>query len=240
MSKLSHDQIIKEVAAKGFTLEKDDGYENVNSRILVRCKNNHLLETCLSDMRKVSFCCPKCDCNLDFVNPDVVPDKTNGIFRLIAFDQATEHFGVSIFDNGELVFYKLYMFSGLMNIRLARIYKFVADVVLAQWKPDFIMMEDIQYQNGILTYKILAMLLGVIQTACTAANVEFECVSPNVWRKYAGTCGKNRQEEKKLSVALVKEKYGINVSDDVAEAILIGRYGVIMHKPKPKAAFGDL
>ena len=41
-------------------------------------------------------------------------------------------------------------------------------------------MEDIQYQNGVLTFKVLAMLLGVVQTACAAAKVPFEVVSPNV------------------------------------------------------------
>lgn len=100
-------------------------------------------------------------------------------------------------------------------------------------------MEDIQYQsNGILTFKVLAMLLGVIQTSCAEHNIPFEAVSPNVWRKYAGTNGANRREEKMLSVAMVKEKYNIKVSDDVAEAILIGRYGAMMHKRELKG-FGQ-
>lgn len=42
-----------------------------------------------------------------------------------------------------------------------------------------------------------------------------------------------------LSVAVVKEKYGINVSDDVAEAILIGQYGSRTHKKEYKCAFGS-
>ena len=100
-------------------------------------------------------------------------------------------------------------------------------------------MEDIQYQYGaVLTYKILAMLLGIIEVACNEANVKYEVVSPNVWRKYAGTAGKSRREEKMLSVAVVKEKYGVKVTDDVAEAILIGRYGAMNHKPEVKMAFG--
>jgi hypothetical protein len=42
-------------------------------------------------------------------------------------------------------------------------------------------MEDIQYQqNGILTFKVLAMLLGVVQTCCAAAHIPYEAVSPNV------------------------------------------------------------
>lgn len=43
-------------------------------------------------------------------------------------------------------------------------------------------MEDIQYQprSGIMTFKILAMLLGVIQTICEERQVPYEAVSPNV------------------------------------------------------------
>lgn len=42
-------------------------------------------------------------------------------------------------------------------------------------------MEDIQYQqNGILTFKVLAMLLGVTETACAEKDIPFEVVSPNV------------------------------------------------------------
>lgn len=65
-------------------------------------------------------------------------------------------------------------------------------------------MEDIQYQHGaVVTYKILAMLLGVIEVCCMKHGINYEVVSPNVWRKYAGTCGKTRTEEKQLSVATV-------------------------------------
>lgn len=124
-----------------------------------------------------------------------------------------------------------------MANRLAKIRALLVDTIIKQWCPDLIVMEDIQQQHGaILTYKILAMLLGVIQETCAEKGVEFDVVSPNVWRKYAGTAGKTRQEEKKLSVALVQQKYHITVSDDVAEAILIGQYGCRTHQP---LAFGN-
>ena len=38
---------------------------------------------------------------------------------------------------------------------------------------------------------------------------------------------------------MVKEKYGIKVGDDIAEAVLIGRYGAMMHKKEIKMAFGQ-
>jgi len=41
-----------------------------------------------------------------------------------------------------------------------------------------------------------------------------------------------------LSVATVRQKYQVNVSDDVAEAILIGSYGAKVHKRQLELAFG--
>lgn len=239
MAKLTNQQIAEEVENLGYEFVEVKEYTNLNSsRIVCRCASKHLLEASLLDLRKPSFKCPLCDKNIDFINPNAVKDKGN-CYRVIAFDQATEKFGISVFDDGELVYYRLYNFSGDLNGRLVKIKHMIEDVVIAQWKPDFIVMEDIQYQNGIITFKVLAMLLGVVQTICGDQNIPFEVVSPNVWRKYAGTNGKNRQEEKLLSIAAVKEKYNISVSDDVAEAILIGRYGAMKHKRQVKMAFGQ-
>lgn len=236
MGRLSTEKIKEEVESKGFTLVSDEGYENINSLITVKCEHGHLTQVSLADFRAASFTCPQCD-KVTFVNPTSVPPKQG--YRVIAFDQATESFGLSIFEDGQLKFFNLYTFNGLLKDRLVRIKKFVEDIVIKEWKPDFIVMEDIQYQWGaVLTFKVLAELLGVLETICTEHGIPYEVVSPNVWRKYAGTCGKNRTQEKQLSVITVQEKYGVKVNNDVAEAILIGRYGVHSHH-QIKNAFGN-
>lgn len=236
MAKLSNEKIQEELKVKGYELISADGYQNLSSRIIIKCPKGHLIETCLSDFRKPSFTCPVCDKDINFINPTAVPPKQG--FRVIAFDQATENFGLSIFENEKLIFYKLYVFSGDLKTRMVKIKRFIENIVISEWKPDYIVFEDIQMQQGgYLTFKVLAGLLGLIEAICGDKEVPYEVVSPNVWRKYAGTCGKTRQEEKKLSIAVVKEKYGVTVNDDVAEAILIGRYGAKMHKMEVKMAF---
>ena len=231
MAKLSIEQIEKELAVKGYTLVDASNYKSLNSEITIKCPKGHLINTSMSFFRKPSFTCPVCDQNIDFVNPSIVPPKGN--YRIIAFDQATEKFGLSIYDDGKLSYYNLYTFSGTLINRIVKIKKLIQELIIPAWKPDFIVMEDIQYQrNGIMTFKVLAMLLGVVQEVCAENSIEYEVVSPNVWRKYAGTCGKDRKEEKILSIAKVKEKYNIKVSDDVAEAILIGNYAVLTHHQK--------
>ncbi len=237
MGRLSQEDIRQEVEAKGYSLVDASNYTNMESIITIRCPKGHCIQTSFANFRLPSFTCPQCDVNIKFINPTIVPPKKG--FRVIAFDQATEHFGLSIFENGELIFFNLYTFVGNVTSRLAQIKNFVNNIVVKEWKPDFIVFEDIQYQYGaVLTYKILAMLLGIIEVSCFENNIPYEIVSPNVWRKYAGTCGKTRIQEKQLSVAMVKEKYGIRVNDDAAEAILIGRYGAQKHKEDLGLAFG--
>lgn len=237
MAKLSKEQIQTEVEAKGYKLLNADGYSNMNSIITVQCEKGHAIEVSMADFRRASFECPVCDSDVNFRNPIAVPEKGN--VRVIGFDQATEKFGLSIWDDGKLSFFNLYTFTGTLAQRLVKAKKLVEEIVIKEWKPDYIVMEDIQYQHGaVLTYKVLAMLLGIIEELCTEHGIKYEVVSPNVWRKFAGTCGKTRQEEKKLSVATVKQKYNVNVSDDVAEAILIGNYGAKVYRMDVGMAFG--
>lgn len=237
MAKLSAEKISEELRKKDFELVNCDGYENLTSFITVKCPKGHITQTNLKSFRHESYQCPECDKSIDFSNPTEVPDKGDK-YRVIAFDQATEHFGLSIFDDGKLIYYKLFVFTGSAINRMVKIRKMIDELVIKQWKPDYIVFEDIQYQNGYITFKTLAMLLGVVHEVCQANDIPFECVSPNVWRKYAGTCGKTRQEEKMLSIAVVKEKYNVSVTDDVAEAILIGRYGAAHHYAEAPMLFG--
>lgn len=224
MARISNSQLEEELNKKGFSLIDGSNYKNLNSEITIQCKNKHNIITSLNKFRHISFYCPECDKDVVFKNPRVVPEKTG--YRILAFDQATERFGLSMFDDGKLVFYNLYTFTGDLSCRLMKIREWLK-VILDAWKPDMIYMEDIQYQNNVLTFKVLAMLLGVVQELCYEKKIKHEIVSPNVWRKHNGICGRTRAEEKKVAKQLVEQKYGVKVSDDVAEAILIGRYGTM-------------
>lgn len=130
MGRLSIDQIKLEVEAKGFKLIDASNYTNMNSIITVECSKGHRTEVSFADFRAPSFTCPQCDKGIKFINPSVVPQKKG--YRVIAFDQATENFGLSIFDDGELVFFNLYTFTGRVNQRLAQIKKFIETIVIDQ------------------------------------------------------------------------------------------------------------
>ena len=230
MSKLTEEQIKADVEKKGFYLVDASAYQNMKSPIMIKCAKGHLINTDLESVRKAVFECPKCNAQLGFTVPDNIPEKKG--FRIIAFDNATEKMGVSIFDNGEVVFCKLFMFTGDVITRLIKIQKLLEEVIFTQWQPDFIVYEDIQFQQNYQVYKILAMLQGIIQVAAKKADIPYEVVLAKVWRSGLGLWGKNRQEEKAVSKAKVKEWFGLDAQEDVAEAILIGKYATRMHQSK--------
>lgn len=60
------------------------------------------------------------------------PVKLDGTYRVIGLDNATEKMGVSVFDDGELVFYTLLQFEGLLEERLLSIYDVLTQVIFTQ------------------------------------------------------------------------------------------------------------
>jgi Holliday junction resolvasome RuvABC endonuclease subunit len=220
MAKLSEEKVIDEIESKGFSVLELENYETIRSTFLIKCQNNHILETNLFSFRKDSFRCPKCDGG-EIKITSLPPDK-NG-YRILALDNATEKMGLSIYDNGKLVYYHLLTFSGNFDSRITKIFEVATKVMIANWQPDYIVMEDIQYQNNYQTYKKLAMLLGVLTVAAKSSKIDYRIIAPVQWRSHYQISGK-REDIKAKAVKLVKTMYNIDVIDDIAEAILIGHY----------------
>lgn len=72
------------------------------------------------------------------------------------------------------------------------------------------------------------MLLGNALVTAREAGVRCETVLSKVWRSHQLIKGRTRSEQKTEAIRKVKDMYGISVSDDIAEAILIGKYAVDM------------
>jgi hypothetical protein len=95
MASLSNQEIAAEVEAKGFKLVDSSEYKNLESNITVQCKKGHNIITNLKSVRHPSFECPFCASEaMHVVSPRFVPNKSG--YRIIACDQATEKFGISI------------------------------------------------------------------------------------------------------------------------------------------------
>lgn len=159
----------------------------------------------------------------------------------IAIDQALNVSGYAIFDNKTLVAANTFTVSKTlpMELRLLDIYKHLTDLY-HEYEFEKMYFEDIQLQAGnALTYKHLAYVQAVIILWCGHMDMSYEILSPSHWRKIlGGNFGRKRAEQKRYAIELVKKWYNIEVSSDIADAICLGKAGIIQ-STKSQIAFGE-
>lgn len=152
--------------------------------------------------------------------------------KFVSLDTSTTCSGMALYVNGKLESYAELKPSKGMEIE-DRMYT-MANLItgkLNDWSPDIVYIETPQgHGANVKLARNLGMMLGVVMGWCAANQVEFHEVAPSQWRSWAGwSQGKlTRPELKKMSIEKVNKKYGIDVGDDVADAINIG-YGVLNH-----------
>lgn len=221
---LSKKEIEATIQAKGFEPVDISGYKNLSSMIQVRCHANHVFYTDMKSIRKDNFVCPSCvgEQTSNLNSNHVLPVKEG--FRIIAIDQASQKIGISVYDDGKLVYYHLVEVTGTLSARLAKIYKFMREVVIGEWHPNYLVFEDIQYQDNALTHKTLGMVMGVVILAAEQAQIEHTEILNKVWQSEFNIGGASRPVQKANVIKRVKEYYDLDVTDDVADAILMGKY----------------
>lgn len=150
--------------------------------------------------------------------------------RVLSLDQATHNSGFAIFDGTELVNASVFITESSDEIvRDIEIKNWLIQVI-QNWKPDIIGIEDIQLQQfgdknvGVTTYRTLARLQGVLMATCYEQGVECVVCHPAKWRAHCDVKGRSRLEKKRSMQAKVKDWFDITVTDDVADAIGIGKY----------------
>lgn len=96
---------------------------------------------------------------------------------------------------------------------------------LSLTKPDIIYIEETVVLTNAHTQRFLTRLQGVVYAWCMNNDCDFNTIRPTSWRSAIGIKqGKNvkRDELKEQSIKYVLDKYGLNVTDDEADAICIG------------------
>ena len=237
--RLGQEELVEIAQAKGLKCLDLDAYKNLDSELQFQCGKGHTISTNFRTIRNEKFVCPQCD-GMSSVSDKlsrVSPPPKKGT-RIIAMDNATERAGLSVFDDGELVFFTLLRFEGETLTRLLKNRNVLEDVIIKEWKPDLLVFEDIQYQESIQTFKVLAMLLGSSLVSAKKFGIKTETVFSKVWRSHFLIGGRTRLDQKKHAILKVKMMYGLDVNDDQAEAILLGKYAVDkVNKPVPKKLF---
>lgn len=146
--------------------------------------------------------------------------------RLVSIDASTKKTGCALFKNGELSDYKLIDLENnkdseiRMNCMIKEILKF-----LKQTKPHEIWIEHPQGGGrNVLVVSKLSEIIGSVRAYAVERECLFHELNPSEWRAYAGIeQGKKKREElKQSSIDYVKEHFGLEVEDDLADAISIG------------------
>ena len=150
--------------------------------------------------------------------------------NLLALDQSSTTTGYSVFKNGKPVIISHFTVTGELGERLEKIRNKIISLI-NQYEIDEVVFEDIQLQDmaggkdvGIKTFKILAEVFGVVHELMNELNMDYNIVPPIVWKATFKIAGKGRKVEKKLAQEYVLNTYGINCTEDEADATCIGAH----------------
>lgn len=148
--------------------------------------------------------------------------------RLLALDQASVITGYAIFENDKLITYgKIKLEDEEIGPRLLTLRNEIKKLI-DENNITTVAFEDIQMQasvgNNVKTFKVLANVYGVILELCEELQLKYKIVSSNTWKSTLKIKGKNRAEQKRNAQNYVQERYGVNCTQDEADAICIGSH----------------
>lgn len=225
MAKLSMKQIREEMRALGFEYVSGT-YTNLKSVLVVKCREGHENTTTLHDLRKKRPCpvCMQFEVTKEEEKMLSELPKKKG-YRILALDNATIITGYSIIEDGKLIHYGIKEIdsSTKQNLRIAYMKQWFVSM-LTIWDIDSVGLENVQYQGNAQTLISLSKLLGALEVASLEYNIEPYIVSSQTWKSFCKVKGRTRAQDKENAQNHVKQKYGIIVSEDVADAICLGEY----------------
>lgn len=148
--------------------------------------------------------------------------------KILAIDQSTKITGYSIFIDKKLDTYGLLKSNEKEKNPIERM-KEMNDKMIAlinNVKPDYIVFEQVQFQNNYGTFQQLSQLQGVIMAYLFNINIGFTLIEPTAWKSCCGVKGRKRIEQKANTQMFVKNTYGCDVTEDEADAIGIGHWAI--------------
>ena len=151
--------------------------------------------------------------------------------NILSIDPSTKSTGVAIFEDGQLKYYKCITASSSNLFTRIEKMQTELDKILKENKIDKVYMEDVlpeDVKNKRKIFKALMYLQGAICKTLDKYDLDPEFLFPSEWRAQCGIKtgrGVLRESLKPKDIAFIKEKYNIDVNDDIADAICIGYVG---------------
>lgn len=147
---------------------------------------------------------------------------------ILGIDAATYTTGIALLEmDGTLVSYKDINATGNDVIgRSLNVYDQLKDVIDQFDNIECVILEDAlinKWMPNLNTSRDLVRLQGIILGLLHKYNLKYEILTPNHWKSsigiYNGPEGRNRAAQKDRMIKLVKDKYNIDVDDNIADAI---------------------
>ena len=153
---------------------------------------------------------------------------------IAGIDASSNKTGVAIFQDGKYVEHTL---IDLHKIKYSseRIPKMMLSICdyLEKHSIDKIVMEESMMTNNILTVKMLSSIAGAVMYYASSHDIQFQLDLPSAWRKRIGlTQGRSVKRDvlKAEAIGAVQQEYGMDLTDDECESILIARSGFDLPK----------
>ena len=145
---------------------------------------------------------------------------------LIALDESTTCTGYADFDDGELIEHGIFSFKSKDVLERVSLIMEEIENLIDTYKPDNMIIEDVQITMNAATAKSLLGLQFMIEVYAHRNNISCETYRTTKWRKILGLSNSrslDRKAKKQETIDYVKDKYGIDVlKDDESDAIAIG------------------
>lgn len=151
---------------------------------------------------------------------------------ILSIDASTKASGWAVFEDSKLVEYGLITSASTDLIK--RIHKMTDElkVIFEKYNIEKIILEEVRPEMGIQnikTHRALMWLQGAIATMVHDIYGfkldDIVYLYPSEWRKICGIktgTGVRRESLKPQDIAFAKNTYGLDVNDDIADAIGIG------------------
>lgn len=145
--------------------------------------------------------------------------------KLLTIDGSTQKTGIAYFCNGKYIEHILLDYSKDKNMehRFESMSKGIWKS-LDKYRPNIIYIEETYTARNPQTTKVLTRLQGIVYAWCMNNECEFNTIRPSEWRKWLNfTQNKNvkREQLKEQSIKYILDNYGLEVTDDEADAICI-------------------
>ena len=154
--------------------------------------------------------------------------------KVIGIDASTNKTGIAVLHDKKYIEHTLIDLHKIKDSgeRIPKMMLAICDY-LDKHKTDKIVMEESMMTNNIATVKMLSSIAGAVMYYAASHGIEFELTLPTHWRKKIGLSQSNKIKRDVLkaeAIAAVKQEYGLDLTDDECESILIARSGFDLPK----------